>query len=99
MGTPVIVDFREGENPYANEKPAQKRQTQSQMREERRQKSNERMWERSDKRAVNAEKKAIAKAQREGTGLVLSHRPKKTTADTKKPKRTAGKAIARPNKK
>lgn len=99
MGTPVIVDFREGENPYANEKPAQKRQTQSQMREERRQKNNERMWERADKRAANAEKKAIAKAQREGTGLVLSHRPKKATSAAKKPKRTAGKAIARQNKK
>lgn len=99
MGTPVIVDFREGENPYANEKPAQKRQTQSQMREERRQKNNERMWERADKRAENAEKKAIAKAQREGTGLVLSHRPKKTATVAKKPKRTAGKAIARQNKK
>ena len=30
MGSPLIVDFKEGENPFANEKPVEKRQTQSQ---------------------------------------------------------------------
>ncbi|MGN0902314.1 MAG: ribosome biogenesis GTPase Der, partial [Succinivibrio sp.] len=47
MGAPVIIDFKEGENPYADEKPAQKRQTQSQMRAQRRKEANERQWARS----------------------------------------------------
>ena len=75
MGSPVIIDFKEGENPYADEKPAQKRQTQSQMRAERRKAANERMWARSEQN--KEERKAIAKAKKEGTGLVLSKRPKK----------------------
>ena len=50
MGSPVIIDFKEGENPYADEKPAQKRQTQSQMRAERRKAANERMWARSEQK-------------------------------------------------
>lgn len=94
MGTPVIIDFKEGENPYANEKPAQKRITMSKMREERRQKSNERMWARADERTENKERKAIAQARKEGTGLVLARRPKKSST-VSKPKRTAGKAVAR----
>ena len=77
MGSPVIIDFKEGENPYADEKPAQKRQTQSQMRAERRKAANERMWARSEQKQNKEERKAIAKAKKEGTGLVLSKRPKK----------------------
>ena len=77
MGSPVIIDFKEGENPYADEKPAQKRQTQSQMRAERRKAANERMWARSEQKQNKEELKAIAKAKKEGTGLVLSKRPKK----------------------
>lgn len=77
MGSPVIIDFKEGENPYADEKPAQKRQTQSQMRAERRKAANERMWARSEQKQNKEERKAIAKAKKKGTGLVLSKRPKK----------------------
>ena len=77
MGSPVIIDFKEGENPYADEKPAQKRQTQSQMRAERRKAANERMWARSEQKQNKEERKAIAKAKKEGTGLVLSKRHKK----------------------
>ena len=77
MGSPVIIDYKEGENPYADEKPAQKRQTQSQMRAERRKAANERMWARSEQKQNKEERKAIAKAKKEGTGLVLSKRPKK----------------------
>ena len=77
MGSPVIIDFKKGENPYADEKPAQKRQTQSQMRAERRKAANERMWARSEQKQNKEERKAIAKAKKEGTGLVLSKRPKK----------------------
>ena len=77
MGSPVIIDFKEGENPYADEKPAQKRQTQSQRRAERRKAANERMWARSEQKQNKEERKAIAKAKKEGTGLVLSKRPKK----------------------
>ena len=86
MGSPVIIDFKEGDNPYANEKPAQKRQTQSQMRAEKRQAKIEREYARSMKSTGfdKAERKAIAQAKKEGTGLVLSHRPKKTSQPAKK---------------
>lgn len=79
MGSPVIIDFKEGENPYANEKPAQKRQTQSQMRAERRKAANERMWARSEAKQNKEERKLIAKAKKEGSGLVLAKRPRKKT--------------------
>lgn len=35
MGTPLFIEFREGSNPYADEKPAQRRPTQSKLRAER----------------------------------------------------------------
>ncbi len=79
MGSPVIIDFKEGENPYANEKPAQKRQTQSQMRAERRKAANERMWARAEAKQDKEERKLIAKAKKEGSGLVLAKRPRKKT--------------------
>ncbi len=97
MGTPVIIDFKEGENPYSDEKPAQKRLTQSQMRADRKQKNNERRWAKSEAKEEAKERKAIAQAKKEGTGLVLPHRPKKS-ASKSKPKRTAGKAIAKKSK-
>lgn len=74
MGTPVILEFREGENPYANEKPAQKRLTQSKIRAQKREEENKRMWARAARRKEKEESKAIAKAKREGTGLVLKKR-------------------------
>lgn len=83
MGSPVIIDFKEGENPFADEKPAQKRQTQSQMRAQKRQEANERMWARASQKQDKAERQAIAKARREGTGLVLAKRPKKKTITVK----------------
>ncbi|WP_406016929.1 ribosome biogenesis GTPase Der [Succinivibrio sp.] len=82
MGSPVIIDFKEGENPYANEKPAQKRQTQSQMRAERRKAANERMWARAEAKQDKEERKLIAKAKKEGSGLVLAKRPRKKSAST-----------------
>ena len=82
MGSPVIIDFKEGENPYANEKPAQKRQTQSQMRAERRKAANERMWARAEAKQDKEERKLIAKAKKEGSGLVLAKRPRKKSATT-----------------
>ncbi|WP_281071931.1 ribosome biogenesis GTPase Der [Succinivibrio dextrinosolvens] len=81
MGSPVIIDFKEGENPYANEKPAQKRQTQSQMRAERRKAANERMWARAEAKQDKEERKLIAKAKKEGSGLVLAKRPRKKTTN------------------
>lgn len=87
MGSPVIIDFKEGENPYANEKPAQKRQTQSQMRAEKKKAANERMWARAAQKQDKEDQKAIAKARREGTGLVLKKRPKKTSETEKSVKR------------
>ena len=82
MGSPVIIDFKEGDNPYANEKPAQKRQTQSQMRAERRKAANERMWARAEAKQDKEERKLIAKAKKEGSGLVLAKRPRKKAATT-----------------
>lgn len=82
MGSPVIIDFKEGENPYANEKPAQKRQTQSQMRAERRKAANERMWARAEAKQDKEERKLIAKTKKEGSGLVLAKRPRKKAATT-----------------
>lgn len=82
MGSPVIIDFKEGENPYANEKPAQKRQTQSQMRAERRKAANERMWARAEAKQDKEERKLIARAKKEGSGLVLAKRPRKKAATT-----------------
>ncbi|WP_051639562.1 ribosome biogenesis GTPase Der [Succinivibrio dextrinosolvens] len=81
MGSPVIIDFKEGENPYANEKPAQKRQTQSHMRAERRKAANERMWARAEAKQDKEERKLIAKAKKEGSGLVLAKRPRKKTTN------------------
>lgn len=92
VGSPLIMEFREGVNPYANEKPAQKRLTQSQMRAERRQKANERMWAHAESKRDKKEKKAINQAIKEGKGLVLEHRPKKKTTVKG---RTSGKAKAR----
>lgn len=71
MGTPVILEFKEGENPYANVKPAQKRMTQSQMRAQKRQEVTERRYERSAQKAARAKDRAIAEAKRTGRGLVL----------------------------
>lgn len=71
MGSPVILEFKEGENPYANEKPAQKRITQSKMREQKRQAETARRYERAASKAERANKRAIAEAKRTGAGVVL----------------------------
>ncbi len=76
MGTPVILEFKEGENPYANEKPAQKRLTQSKLRAQRRQAETERRYARAAQKAERASNRAVAEAKRTGSGLVLKKRPK-----------------------
>lgn len=77
MGTPVILEFREGENPYANEKPAQKRLTQSKIREQKRQAETERRYARAAQKQERKLNREIAEAKRTGEGLVLKKRPKK----------------------
>jgi GTP-binding protein len=77
MGTPVIIEFRDGENPYANKKPSQVRLTQSQLRRERKRSADERMWRRADAKNEKKQKREIAEALRTGKGLVLKSRPKK----------------------
>ncbi len=69
MGTPIILEFKEGNNPFANEKPAQKRLTQSKMRELRRKEQNERMWA----HAAKKREKELARAKEKGAreGMVL----------------------------
>lgn len=76
MGTPVLLEFKEGENPYANEKPAQKRITQSKMRAQRRQAETERRYARSAEKAQRKQNREIAEAKRSGNGIVLKKRPK-----------------------
>lgn len=76
MGTPVLLEFKEGENPYANEKPAQKRITQSKMREQRREAETQRRYARAAQKAERKQNREIAEAKRTGTGLVLKKRPK-----------------------
>lgn len=76
MGAPIIVEFKDGENPYADQKPAQVRRTQSQIRADRKQAANERMWARADAKAQRKEDRVIAEAKRKGEGLVLKSRPK-----------------------
>lgn len=84
MGAPIIVEFKDGENPYADQKPAQVRRTQSQIRADRKQAANERMWARADAKAQRKEDRVIAEAKRKGEGLVLKSRPKgKKTSSSK----------------
>lgn len=79
MGAPVILEFRDGENPYAEKKPAQVRLTQSQMRRERKRASDERMWARADSKARRKQDREIAAAVRSGKGMVLKSRPGKSS--------------------
>ena len=76
MGSPIILEFKEGENPYANQKPAQKRLTQSALRAERRKAETERRYARAVSKAERAQNRAIAEAKRTGAGIVLKKRPK-----------------------
>ena len=76
MGSPIILEFKEGENPYANQKPAQKRLTQSAMRAERRKAETERRYARAASKAERAQNRVIAVAKRTGAGVVLKKRPK-----------------------
>ncbi len=76
MGTPVLLEFKEGDNPYANEKPAQKRITQSKIRAQKREAETQRRYERAAQKAERAQNRAISEAKRTGTGLVLKKRPK-----------------------
>ena len=76
MGSPIILEFKEGENPYANQKPAQKRLTQSAMRAERRKAETERRYARAASKAERAQNRVIAEAKRTGAGVVLKKRPK-----------------------
>ncbi|MBU3826418.1 MAG: ribosome biogenesis GTPase Der [Candidatus Anaerobiospirillum merdipullorum] len=70
MGTPVILEFREGSNPYADQKPAQKRLTQSKLREQRREAQTHRRYARAASKQQKQQAKAIAKGRKEG--MVLS---------------------------
>lgn len=83
MGAPIIVEFKDGENPYADQKPAQVRRTQSQMRADRKQASNERMWARADNKRQRKQEREIAEARRSGEGLVLKSKPKAKKKETK----------------
>lgn len=74
MGTPVILEFREGSNPYADEKPAQKRLTQSKLRQQRREAETQRRYQHAAQKQARAKARMIAKGKRDG--VVLSRRPK-----------------------
>ncbi len=79
MGTPVIIEFKDGDNPFAEQKPAQVRKTQSQMRADKRKAADERMWEHSKRKQERRQEREIAKAKSSGKGLVLKSRPKKAS--------------------
>lgn len=74
MGTPVILEFREGSNPYADEKPAQKRLTQSKIRQQKREAETQRRYARAAQKQAKAKAKIIAKGRKEGA--VLSKVPR-----------------------
>lgn len=76
MGTPILVEFKDGVNPYAEQKPAQVRRTQSQMRADKKQSADERMWARADVKATRKQERAVAEAKRKGEGLVLKSKLK-----------------------
>ena len=50
--------------------------------------ANERMWARADAKQDKEERKAIAQAKREGTGLVLAKRPRKKADPKAQAKKT-----------
>ncbi len=90
MGTPVLLEFKEGDNPYANEKPAQKRLTQSKIRADKRKAETERRYARAAQKAERAQNREIAEAKRTGAGLVLKKRPK-ASAVSNAPRKGQGK--------
>lgn len=98
MGSPVILEFKEGDNPYANEKPVQKRLTQSKIRSEKRKAETERRYARAAQKAERAQNREIAEAKRTGTGLVLKKRPKAASA-AKPAAKPAGKGAKKSGKK
>ncbi len=69
MGTPIILECKEGENPFANLKPAQKRLTQSQLRAKRREEEMKRMQEFNAKKREKALQREIEKGSRKGMVL------------------------------
>ncbi len=92
MGTPVLLEFKEGDNPYANEKPAQKRLTQSKIRADKRKAETERRYARAAQKAERAQNREIAEAKRTGAGLVLKKRPK-ASAVSNAPSKGQGKSL------
>lgn len=90
MGTPVLLEFKEGDNPYANEKPAQKRLTQSKIRADKRKAETERRYARAAQKAERAQNREIAEAKRTGAGLVLKKR-QKASAVSNAPSKGQGK--------
>lgn len=79
MGTPVILEFKEGNNPFANEKPAQKRLTQSKIREQRREAETQRKYARAAAKQQRLKKKELEQAYK--TGAVLPRVKKKKNKD------------------
>ncbi len=69
MGTPIILEFKEGSNPYANEKPAQKRITQSKIREIKKKEQTQRMYEHSARKNERARKKVEQNNKQKGAVL------------------------------
>ena len=71
MGTPVLLEFKEGSNPYADRKPAQIRITQSKIREQKREAQKQRMYDRAARSKQRSEKRQIENAVKAGEGMVL----------------------------
>ena len=71
MGTPVLLEFKEGSNPYADRKPAQIRITQSKIREQKREAQKQHMYDRAARSKQRSEKRQIENAVKAGEGMVL----------------------------
>lgn len=79
VGSPLLVEFKEGENPYAQVKPAQQRQTQSQRRAQQREEQTQRRYRHAAQKAQRKVERAKKEALREGKGLVLPKKSKTAT--------------------
>ncbi len=66
MGTPVIIELKEGANPYADEKPAQRRLTLSKIREQKREEATQRRYERAAAQVKRKRKKELEEGKKHG---------------------------------
>lgn len=77
MGTPVIIELKEGANPYADEKPAQRRLTLSKIREQKREEATQRRYARAAMQVQRKRKKELEEGKKKGLVRKGAVKPKK----------------------